>query len=112
VNPSRAVAFEASGEWSGYDAGFDLVRDSAAAAASQTLVAPALAIQRQLAAGELAGESGAGPPTAPAAGESDAGGAAGASSLVLDKLAREVYDRLRRRLIVERERAGLSAVFS
>ena len=94
--------------------------------ATQTFSAPASVIQR-LAAEGGGGEApaalamstpGAATPAA-SGGEAAATGAGGAledpskaPNLVLDKLAREIYERLRRRLLMERERAGYGTAYS
>jgi hypothetical protein len=98
---------------------------SEGSSATQTFSAPASVIQR------LAAEGGGEAPAAPAmsapggatsaapGGEAAAPGAGGpledpskAPNLVLDKLAREIYERLRRRLLMERERAGYGTAYS
>src|SRR5439155_23150392 len=76
----------------------------------QTWTAPRPAIERQLdsAPAPATAPEAAAPETPAAAAPGEAGATSGAA---LDKLAHEVYGRLRRRLLVERERAGLGMAF-
>jgi hypothetical protein len=96
----------------------------------QTLVASAEIIQNQLDGTTGGGGSDAATAEAPAEGADTAAPAASAaqpaapaaagapadaaamSNQVLEKLAREIFDRLRRRLMVERERAGIGTAIS
>jgi len=78
-----------------------------------TLVASRSAIERQAEEGAVAVAAPAG---GEGGGEAAAPGAASAdltkvSNQDLDKLAREVFERLKRRLIIERERAGIGTAF-
>ncbi len=91
-----------------------------------TLVASAAIIQNQLENQGGGGTEGASEEAPAAAAEAAAPAASAAapeaaaaadavaavSNQALDRLAREIYDRLRRRLIVDRERAGIGTVMS
>jgi hypothetical protein len=92
-----------------------------------TISAPPAYIQRQLAeeggaeaaapAMDATAEAPAQPATAggaatPEAAAAPAEAVAAVSNQALERLAREIYDRLRRRLIVERERAGIGTAMS
>jgi hypothetical protein len=90
--------------------------ESAPSSTARVISAPASVIQAQY--GGAASYSAADDPSlvesaSPAAADETGGGdSPDVANLALDKLAREVYERLRHRLIVERERAGLSPAFS